>query len=250
MSSPTRRRQSFRNGRFGVVKGDPGQPYIRYGVPGGYQEAPDWNFSGKHVQFASFDSSASWNLLDFTETAVGAGSGAVRAAGGLALTGGNAGATDNDELQLIRSVAIAAGKLQWCATRVAFSTVTTGTYAFGFGITDTSFNASVPSDHASFRVATAGVMTVATKDNSTGSATATLATLTTATDYDMALVIDGTAGVEYFYRTPGTTLVWSSGYKTTNLPRSGQLMRLSLAWGGVQGAWTATHAYLASSQEL
>lgn len=142
------------------------------------------------------------------------------------------GAADNDDIsiQLNRAFLPAANKYAVCITRLYLPSspaATVGEIGFGFANTCDMF-ASAPT-HGAYIVRDDGAATAVgrSKDGSTSSDTSTLFTSAISTGYDLAVVINGVASVDFYYKV-STATAWNKTNKTTNLPTQAQ--RLTLAF--------------------
>lgn len=228
-----------RNGRYSG-KGDPLKALIVGEHSKGHQFIPA-NLYAALVGFVGLSSNSSYNAPDFTERTTGAGASIAMGADGLVLTSGSAAATDDAQFQSIRSWTPAAGKRAVAFAKIKISDIANPGFVFGFANTVTDWFGTEATHSAAFLMAKGAATVVGrSKDGTTGSSSATLATMVADTFIELAVVINGTTGVEYWVKT--ATGSWTATSKTTNLPTAALRLTCEIESGAAANK-TLTLAY-------
>lgn len=182
------------------------------------------------------DSLNGYIVAEWSETKENSGTIAQSADGLLFTTGGADGNSCNT--QLIRSLTTSANTKRVAAYfRFQTADVTNTGIVLGLHNTDTDYYSTEPTHQAVlFKDKGAATCVGRTKDGTTGSNTATLATLVNDTDYDVSIVYDGYNSA-VFFGIKLASAVWKNSdfvKKTTNLPAA--VLRLTMNIENNEGA--------------
>ena len=246
-------RNTFKAGRY-QGRGEDLKDFIvgehaAFNSPFHFVPAGEWAIARGWV-YRDYNNLHDYVAAAWTQTLTGAGSAFTLTAAGILAT---CDAADNDAcaMQHHLGFTVAANKRAMMYLRVKISDATQSDLYAGFYVTDTSPVASEPADSA-FLMKDDGAATMVgrSKDNVTGSSTATVATLANDTYVDLGVTIDGTTSISFHYKAI-TSETWTVTRKTSNLPRAGQVLRPSfLVQNGEAVAKNATINRLMFAWEL
>jgi hypothetical protein len=175
------------------------------------------------AKYDLYTGNTSYTPTDFTATTTGSGSISMSASGLLIATGATTSRAQ-DQLLFASTPVIGANGFRFGAYfEATFSDVTNTGFVLGFSATDTDWFFAEGAHSLAFLSAKGGTTVVGrTKDGTTGSSTATLASLTNGVRYKFSCFYDAINSACFFAVKPASGVFVASDFvkKTTNLPAS------------------------------